>query len=112
MGEHVAGWFRRRIRGRQFEAFQIEVTSRCTLRCRMCPRAALEDSWPELDLSWEAFQGIARAFPEVQHVHLQGWGEPLLHPRLFEMIALAKRAGCRVGLTTNGMGLHRDSGTR
>lgn len=36
------------------------------------------------------------------HVHLQGWGEPLLHPRLPEMAAAAKRAGCSVGLTTNG----------
>ncbi|HSB72118.1 MAG TPA: SPASM domain-containing protein, partial [Candidatus Methylomirabilis sp.] len=43
---------------------------------------------------------------------LQGWGEPLLHPRLFEMIALAKRAGCQVGLTTNGMELHRDAARR
>jgi len=60
-------------------------------------------------LPWQAFARIARAFPRVRHVHLQGWGEPLLHPRLFDMIALAKAAGCRVGLTTNGMGL--DAGT-
>ncbi len=91
------------LRGRPFEAFQIEVTSRCTLRCVMCPRTALADQWPVLDLSWEAFQRIARAFGHTKHVHLQGWGEPLLHPRLFEMIAAAKAAGCRVGFTTNGM---------
>jgi MoaA/NifB/PqqE/SkfB family radical SAM enzyme len=78
----------------------------------MCPRSALGDRWPELDLSWENFQRIARAFPRVRHVHLQGWGEPLLHSRLFEMIALAKDAGCHVGLTTNGMGLDREIGTR
>ena len=62
-----------------------------------------------MDLPWEIFERVARTFPEVEHVHLQGWGEPLLHPRLFEMIALAKSAGCRVGLTTNGMRL--DPGT-
>jgi MoaA/NifB/PqqE/SkfB family radical SAM enzyme len=40
--------------------------------------------------SGQAFEQIARVFPRVRHVHLQGWGEPLLHPRLFEMVALAK----------------------
>jgi MoaA/NifB/PqqE/SkfB family radical SAM enzyme len=78
----------------------------------MCPRVALADEWREMDMSWEAFQRIARAFDRTQHVHLQGWGEPLLHPRLFDMIALAKSAGCRVGLTTNGMGLDQEAGRR
>lgn len=105
-------WLKERARGRPFEAFQIEVTSRCTLRCRMCPKVALASHWTGLDLPWETFHCIARAFPLVQHVHLQGWGEPLLHPRLFEMIALAKRARCRVGLTTNGMDLDQDTGRR
>jgi MoaA/NifB/PqqE/SkfB family radical SAM enzyme len=96
-------WLKKRARGRPFEAFQIEVTSRCGLRCRMCPKVALADGWPGLDLSWEAFQRIARCFGLTKHVHLQGWGEPLLHLRLFDMIAAARSAGCRVGLTTNGM---------
>ncbi len=65
-----------------------------------------------MDLPWEAFQCIARAFAQTQHVHLQGWGEPLLHPRLFDMIAVAKSAGCRVGLTTNGMLLSPENGDR
>ncbi len=113
MFERVAKWVRgRRPPLRTFEAFQIEVTTRCVLRCAMCPRTALADAWQEMDLPWETFQGIARAFPLTQHVHLQGWGEPLLHPRLFDMIARAKAAGCRAGLTTNGMKLDRDTGRR
>jgi MoaA/NifB/PqqE/SkfB family radical SAM enzyme len=35
-------------------------------------------------------------------MHLQGWGEPLLHPRLPEMVDAVKAAGTEVGLTTNG----------
>lgn len=101
-----------RIRGRPFEAFQIEVTTRCLLRCAMCPRVALADRWPEMDLPWQTFERLASAFDRTQHVHLQGWGEPLLHPRLFDMIARAKGAGCRVGLTTNGMRLDLEAGTR
>lgn len=112
MFEHVVEWLKKRTHERPFEAFQIEVTSRCLTRCVMCPRVALADQWQEMDLPWEAFQRIARAFQRTQHVHLQGWGEPLLHPRLFEMIAVAKTAGCRVGLTTNGMRLDLDTGKR
>ncbi len=107
MLERATAWLKGQMRGRAFEAFQIEVTSRCTLRCVMCPRVALQDAWPALDLPWEAFQRIARAFRHTKFVHLQGWGEPLLQPRLFDMIAAAKAAGCRVGFTTNGMLLDR-----
>lgn len=111
----IAEWLGRRTEERPFEAFQIEVTSRCTLRCVMCPRVALADlpdRWAALDLSWETFRRIARAFGQTKFTHLQGWGEPLLHPRLFDMIAVAKGAGCRVGFTTNGMGLDLETGQR
>jgi MoaA/NifB/PqqE/SkfB family radical SAM enzyme len=105
----ISAWLKKRIQGRMFEAIQIEVTTRCTNRCVMCPRTVLANEWPEMDLAWEAFERLAAAFDRAQHVHLQGWGEPLLHPRIFNMIAAAKGAGCRVGLTTNGTLL--DSGT-
>jgi len=112
MFQRLTDWIQRRVQGRRFEALQIEVTSRCSARCQMCPRSALADRWPETDLAWETFEHVALAFPRVGHVHLQGWGEPLLHPRLFDMIGLAKAAGCRVGLTTNGMGLDPETGRR
>ena len=51
------------------------------------------------DATWDRLSsdlGLAR------HVHLQGWGEPLLHPRLPEMAKAAKAAGSDVGITTNG----------
>ncbi|MBI3068415.1 MAG: radical SAM protein [Betaproteobacteria bacterium] len=108
----LASWFGKRERERPFEAFQIEVTSRCNLRCVMCPVTVLADRWPSVDLSWESFQRIAGAFDKTQWVYLQGWGEPLLHRRLFDMIALAKRAGCRVGFTTNGTRLTRSANER
>ena len=41
-------------------------------------------------------------------VFLQGWGEPFTHPQFFEMLKIAKQAGCRVGTTTNGNILGRE----
>ncbi|MBI4199522.1 MAG: radical SAM protein [Chloroflexi bacterium] len=107
MLKRLADWLKERIQGRPFEAFQIEVTSRCNLRCEMCPKRALGDEWVSQDLPWDAFQRIATTFGQSRHIHLQGWGEPLLHSRLFDMIRLAKERGCRVGLTTNGTLLDR-----
>jgi MoaA/NifB/PqqE/SkfB family radical SAM enzyme len=105
-------WFKAREAARPFEAFQIEVTSRCNLKCVMCPVTVLADRWPARDLAWETFERIANDFGRTKWVHLQGWGEPLLHRRIFDMIAAAKRAGCRVGFTTNGTRLTRDAGER
>ncbi len=89
-------------RHRPLRALQIEVTSRCTRSCALCPRSALADRWRDGELSERTWRSIEPALPMAAHVHLQGWGEPLLHPRLPEMAAAAKRAGCSVGLTTNG----------
>lgn len=41
----------------------------------------------------------------VERVHLQGWGEPLLHPRFKDFVATAARAGCLVSTTTCGLGM-------
>jgi MoaA/NifB/PqqE/SkfB family radical SAM enzyme len=105
-------WLRRLDRGRPFEAFQIEVTSRCNLKCVMCPVTVLADRWPARDMPWETFERVAQAFPRTRWVHLQGWGEPLLHRRFFDMVERAKGAGCKVGFTTNGTRLTRQAGAR
>ena len=110
--ERVIGWLRPRPAARPFEAFQIEVTSRCNIKCVMCPVTVLADRWPRRDMRWETFEGIARAFEHATWVYLQGWGEPLLHRRIFDMIARAKSAGCRVGFTTNGSRLTQRTGER
>jgi len=108
----VVGWLRRRGAARPFEALQIEVTSRCNIKCVMCPVTVFADRWPRRDMRWETFEGIAAAFEHTDWVYLQGWGEPLLHRRIFDMIARAKAAGCRVGFTTNGSRLTRRTGER
>jgi MoaA/NifB/PqqE/SkfB family radical SAM enzyme len=110
--EKVIGWLRSRAVARPFEAFQIEVTSRCNIKCIMCPVTVLADRWPQRDMHWETFEGIAGAFEHTAWVYLQGWGEPLLHRRIFDMIARAKGAGCRVGFTTNGTRLTQRTGER
>jgi MoaA/NifB/PqqE/SkfB family radical SAM enzyme len=89
-------------RRRPLAALQIEVTSRCTRACALCPRSVAEMGWRDGDLDEATWLGLEDDLRLARHVHLQGWGEPLLHPRLPEMAADVRAAGAQVGLTTNG----------
>jgi MoaA/NifB/PqqE/SkfB family radical SAM enzyme len=86
---------------RKLRALQVEVTSRCTRQCAVCARTAIADDWLDGDLSEAHWHRIRPHLPFVEHLHLQGWGEPLLHPRIANMARDGHAAGCRVGLTTN-----------
>jgi radical SAM protein with 4Fe4S-binding SPASM domain len=50
------------------------------------------------------FDGLTRILdqmPAVEHLHLQGLGEPLMHPRIFDMIEYASARGIEVSTNTN-----------
>ncbi|RLA90147.1 MAG: hypothetical protein DRG58_02925 [Deltaproteobacteria bacterium] len=108
----MINWFRefwQGLVGRQplhLDYLQVEVTTRCNLTgCRMCPRSAYPDQWQSQDLSWENFELLLPTLARFKQVHLSGWGEPLVHPRIWEMAKAARGQGCKVSLTTNGLGL-------
>ena len=94
---------------RQPERIQIEITNRCNYTCGMCPRESFQ--LPESDISPDLFRHIIDRItqsPEKRsasryQVTLTGWGEPLLHPSLVDMIAYTKSKGHTVGITTNGL---------
>ncbi|QGP93916.1 Coenzyme PQQ synthesis protein E [Neomoorella glycerini] len=89
---------------RKIPVLQLEVTSRCQLECSFCPHTLLQDGWYDTDIRWDVFERyIVPYLRQVGLIYFQGWGEPLLHPRLFDMLQLAKEQGCRVGFTTNGV---------
>ena len=67
----------------------------------MCPWVALREN-DEL-MARETFSRIAENFHQAEWVDLSGGGEPLLHPRLPEMVRIAREAGCEVGFSTNGV---------
>jgi MoaA/NifB/PqqE/SkfB family radical SAM enzyme len=86
---------------------QIEISSYCNASCIYCPHCGFRRNWQNRLLPFEVFQNLIPAFGKTDLVYLQGWGEPFMHPQFFEMIQIAKKAGCRVGTTTNGALLNR-----
>ena len=105
---HLKRWWDLRIMP-QLDWMRIEVTTRCNAFCRYCPRTSYRTLWDDRDLSFETFKTLLPVIADTKMIHLQGWGEPFLHPHLFEMIARAKKTGCKVGTTTNGMLLDRQA---
>ena len=81
----------------------IEVTTACNLKCQTCIRHSWAD--PTTHMKRKTFEnvlaGIA-AFPALDQVVLTSFGEPLLHPRLLEMIARLRERKLAVTLGTNG----------
>lgn len=57
-------------------------------------------------------RSLAPNFGMFETVYLQGWGEPLINPRFWDMVELAKKLGCRVGFTTNGILFDADAAER
>lgn len=100
-------WWQNLWRGgssRPFRAWQIEVTSRCALRCRMCAKEA-EPERPGTEMAPEDFARIAPELEKVEHVVLEGWGESLLRRDLEDLVAQAARTGARPGFVTSGTGM-------
>jgi MoaA/NifB/PqqE/SkfB family radical SAM enzyme len=85
-----------------FDWLQIEVSSVCTAKCVYCPRTSCAEGWNEGLLPLSSFIALRPALRRTPLAHLQGWGEPLLHPDLATMVRFAKDAGCVVSTTSNG----------
>ncbi len=92
---------------RRSVAWQVELTTRCPLRCRMCIRQGLAD-WQGHHMDFDHLRSISPYFRHVDHVVLEGWGEPLVYPQLLDAVQLVKSHGARAGFVTSGYGLTRD----
>ena len=89
---------------KDFGAWQIELTTRCPLRCKMCVREQCPNR-PRQEMSLDDFRKILPYLKNVESVVLEGWGESLFHPNLPEIIRLAKKEGPQVGFVTSVMGI-------
>ena len=97
---------------RELDCIQLEVTSFCAGRCVYCPHTTMHASWHSRHMSDEVYAALWPLLRASERVHLQGWGEPLLHPRFFDLVSLARRADCQVSSTSCGLRMDADIARR
>ena len=83
---------------------QIEPVGQCNLRCQMCSIQFRQDGppyGPPAFMEFETFTRIIEQFQGVRELHLQGLGEPMMHPKFFEMVEYASGRGITVTTNSN-----------
>jgi len=94
---------------RRFDSIQVEVSALCNASCPYCVHDCYKDQWEGGLMDMQTFHHLQPSFGMAHLVFLQGWGEPLLHPRFWEMVKRVKASEARVGYTTNGTRLDAEA---
>jgi radical SAM protein with 4Fe4S-binding SPASM domain len=86
------------------ETIHFSVTGRCDQACAGCFYSARPGSTvTPTDARFELFERVVRQAAEARVFQMAlGGGEPLLHPRLLDMVRLARQSDIVPNLTTNG----------
>jgi MoaA/NifB/PqqE/SkfB family radical SAM enzyme len=88
----------------------IEPTNSCSLSCRTCVRNIWDEPQGFMrDAVFERLLAGLEAFSPRPLVFFGGYGEPLSHPKILEMISRVKESGSAVELITNGILLNDES---
>ena len=91
-----------------FSRLYLEITTCCNRACSFCPGTAR----PAAFVTPETFRTLAAKLrPYGQYLYLHVMGEPLSHPQLAELLALAAARERKVCITTNGTLLARQTET-
>jgi len=81
----------------------VEPTNKCNLTFRMCIRNAWDEPLGQMaDTTFERVIDGLRSFSPPPTILFGGFGEPLFHPNIVEMVVKAKALGSKVELITNG----------
>jgi len=96
--------FERRGAHRLPSSVQIEVDSRCNLRCPMCAVPRMDSAREVRTIEPSGFEELlATHFPHARRVMLCGFSEPLMNPHVPELVRIAHALGKDVNLATNGL---------
>lgn len=80
----------------------IEVTNVCNGSCLLCPVGQGRRSRPLGFMDWDRFRRVLDDItPYARFVGLYNWGDPLLHPRLYDMIEYVKARNIFTKISTN-----------
>ena len=87
----------------------IEPTTCCPFDCTTCMRHSWNEKPGRMDMAvFEKVLDGLREFSPLPSVFFGGYGEPLSHPDVLDMVQRAKASGAEVELITNGSALDED----
>lgn len=107
--DHIRSYIHRdsEVKGYPLELV-VELTNRCNLNCKICPRDKMGRSLG--DMSFNLFKKIVDEIKgKVEMVDLCFAGESLLNPEVFRIIKYAKENGIKTFVQTNCMNLDSDT---
>ncbi|MFJ7408751.1 MULTISPECIES: radical SAM/SPASM domain-containing protein [unclassified Lysinibacillus] len=82
-----------------FKKVYIEITSVCNLACSFCPPTERAKGLIKVEQFNKILDEIR---PHTKYIYLHVKGEPLLHPRINQLLDAAHDKGFKVNITTNG----------
>lgn len=88
-----------------FKKVYVEITSVCNLACSFCPPTSRKPNIIKLDQFNHILDQIK---PYTKYIYLHVKGEPLLHPKIDELLDLSHDKGFKVNITTNGTLIHKN----
>lgn len=95
------------------QSAQFEITNRCNLSCDICPRTNKYAKLKIGDMDYDVFTKAMDKLAPLRLATLTGWGEPMIHPRLYDMISYAMKNGAAdTSISTNGVLLNDENITK
>ena len=84
----------------RFHKVHVEISSICNLQCSFCPEVILEKKLMDPALFRRILSQVA---PLTEQVAFHLMGDPLVHPKIEELVSITEAAGARIFLVTNGV---------
>jgi len=87
----------------------VELTNYCNLNCRVCPTGTDRLGRRPKAMDPALFERLMdEVGPYLLTASLWGWGEPLLHPQLADIMRITQNRGITTFLSTNGQSLNNE----
>ncbi len=90
---------------KRFSKVNVEISNICNLQCSFCPEVIREKKMMSIDLFRRVIEEVA---PLTELVCLHLMGDPLVHPRLSEMIDICEERQVRIFFVSNAVLLKDD----
>lgn len=84
---------------KRFKKVYVEITNICNLECEFCPKTNRD---PKFMTTMEFSHILDEVKEFTDHIYFHVKGEPLLHPKIEELLDIAYNKGLKVNITTNG----------